>query len=64
MLVVGAGRAGLSAGMALRLAGLRFLIVDAGDRPRGSWARYYDRLWAASAAKAIDQGHPLVDTYG
>jgi putative flavoprotein involved in K+ transport len=51
VLVVGAGQAGLAAGMALRLAGLRFLIVDTGDQPGGSWARYYDSLTLFSPAR-------------
>jgi putative flavoprotein involved in K+ transport len=40
VLVVGAGQAGLAAGMAVRQTGLRFLIMDAGDQPGGSWPRY------------------------
>jgi hypothetical protein len=43
VLVVGAGQAGLAAGMALRHAGLRFIIVDAAE-PGGSWPRDYDSL--------------------
>ena len=37
VLVVGAGQAGLAAGMAVRQTGLRFLIMDAGDQPGRSW---------------------------
>jgi putative flavoprotein involved in K+ transport len=44
VLVVGAGQAGLGAGMALRQSGLSFMIVDAADQPGGSWPRYYDSL--------------------
>ena len=50
-LVVGAGQAGLAAGMALRRAGLSFMIVDATDEPGGSWARYYDSLTLFSPAR-------------
>jgi cation diffusion facilitator CzcD-associated flavoprotein CzcO len=35
VLVVGAGQAGLAAGMALRQAGLSFMIVDAAGQPGG-----------------------------
>ncbi|HWI00899.1 MAG TPA: FAD-binding protein [Propionibacteriaceae bacterium] len=35
VLVVGAGQAGLAAGIAVRQTGLRFLIMDAGDQPEG-----------------------------
>ena len=50
-LVVGAGQAGLAAGMALRRAGLSFMIVDAADQPGGSWARYYDSLTLFSPSR-------------
>jgi putative flavoprotein involved in K+ transport len=50
-LVVGAGQAGLAAGMALRQAGLSFMIVDAADQPGGSWARYYDSLTLFSPSR-------------
>jgi cation diffusion facilitator CzcD-associated flavoprotein CzcO len=50
-LVVGAGQAGLAAGMALRHAGLSFMIVDAADQPGGSWARYYDSLTLFSPSR-------------
>ena len=49
-LVVGAGQAGLAAGMALRQAGLSFMIVDA-DQAGGSWTRYYDSLTLFSPAR-------------
>ena len=50
-LVVGAGQAGLAAGIALRRAGLSFMIVDAADQPGGSWPRYYDSLTLFSPAR-------------
>jgi cation diffusion facilitator CzcD-associated flavoprotein CzcO len=51
VLVVGAGQAGLAAGIAVRQTGLRFLIMDAGDQPGGSWARYHDSLTLFSPAR-------------
>jgi cation diffusion facilitator CzcD-associated flavoprotein CzcO len=51
VLVVGAGQAGLAAGMALRQAGLGFMIVDAAGQPGGSWPRYYDSLTLFSPAR-------------
>jgi putative flavoprotein involved in K+ transport len=51
VLVVGAGQAGLAAGMALRQARLTFMIVDAAGQPGGSWARYYDSLTLFSPAR-------------
>ena len=51
VLVVGAGQAGLAAGMALRQAGLGFMIVDAAGQPGGSWPRYYHSLTLFSPAR-------------
>ena len=51
VLVIGAGQAGLAAGITLRHAGLRFMIVDAGDQPGGSWPWYYDSLTLFSPAR-------------
>ena len=50
-LVVGGGQAGLAAGYHLRRAGLRFAILEAADRPRGSWPGYYDSLRLFSPAR-------------
>jgi putative flavoprotein involved in K+ transport len=44
VLVVGAGQAGFAARMALRPAGLSFIIVDASDQSGESWPRYHDNL--------------------
>jgi putative flavoprotein involved in K+ transport len=49
VLVVGAGQAGLAAGMAVRQTGLRFLIMDAGAQLGGS--HYYDSLTLFSPAR-------------
>jgi putative flavoprotein involved in K+ transport len=51
VLVIGAGQAGLAAGIAVRQTELRFLIMDAGDQPGGSWARYHDSLTLFSPAR-------------
>ena len=65
VLVVGAGQAGLAAGMALRQTGLGFMIVDAAGQPGGSWPRYYDKnpmsdtpsaLWDARFASVLVPG--------
>jgi putative flavoprotein involved in K+ transport len=44
VVVVGGGQSGLSAARAVREAGLHALILEAGDRPAGSWSQYYDSL--------------------
>jgi putative flavoprotein involved in K+ transport len=44
VVVVGGGQSGLSAARAIREAGLEALILEAGDRPVGSWPQYYDSL--------------------
>ncbi|MHB1534993.1 MAG: flavin-containing monooxygenase [Acidimicrobiales bacterium] len=44
VLVVGAGQAGLALGRHLSDAGIRFLIVDAGDRLGDSWRQRWDSL--------------------
>jgi putative flavoprotein involved in K+ transport len=44
VVVVGGGQSGLSAARAVREAGLQALILEAGDRPVGSWPQYYDSL--------------------
>jgi TrwC relaxase/AAA domain/Pyridine nucleotide-disulphide oxidoreductase len=51
VLVVGAGQAGLAAGLAVRQTGLRFLIMDAGDQPGGSWPHFYESLTLFSPAR-------------
>lgn len=44
VLVIGAGQAGLAAGLHLRDAGIAFTIVDAADRVGDSWRRRFDSL--------------------
>jgi putative flavoprotein involved in K+ transport len=44
VVVVGGGQSGLSAARALCEAGLTPLVLEAGERPVGSWPRYYDSL--------------------
>lgn len=50
-LVVGAGQAGLATGYRLQRAGHRFLMLEAGDAPGGSWPYYYDSLSLNSPAR-------------
>jgi putative flavoprotein involved in K+ transport len=50
VVVVGGGQSGLSAAWALREAGLQALILEAADRPVGSWPLYYDSLTLFSPA--------------
>lgn len=50
-IIIGGGQAGLAAGYYLQKSGLRFLILEAGDEPVGSWPRYYDSLTLNSAAR-------------
>lgn len=41
-LIIGAGQAGLAAAYHLQRAGKSFVMLEAGDRPVGSWPHYYD----------------------
>ena len=50
-IVIGAGQAGLATGYYLQRAGLRFLILEAGDEPGGSWPHFYDSLSLNSTAR-------------
>jgi putative flavoprotein involved in K+ transport len=50
-LVIGAGQAGLATGYRLQQAGLRFLILEAGSQPGGSWPYFYDSLLLNSPAR-------------
>ena len=50
-LVIGAGQAGLAAGYHLKRAGLSFAILEAGDKPGGSWPGYYESLTLFSPAR-------------
>ena len=51
VIVVGAGQSGLAAARAVRDAGLHPVVLEAGDRPAGSWPHYYDSLRAFSPAR-------------
>src|SRR6266571_1523356 len=50
VVVVGAGQSGLAAARALRARGMPAVILEASDRPAGSWPRYYDSLRLFSPA--------------
>lgn len=49
--VVGGGQAGLATGYFLRRSGLRYVILDAEERPGGSWQHYWDSLRLFSTAE-------------
>ncbi|AVH56486.1 MULTISPECIES: NAD(P)-binding domain-containing protein [Streptomyces] len=48
--VIGGGQSGLAAAHALRREGLVPVVLEASDRPSGSWPRYYDSLALFSPA--------------
>jgi len=50
VVVVGGGQAGLAAGYFLRRSGLTHVILDAEQRPGGSWQHYWDSLRLFSPA--------------
>lgn len=50
VIVVGGGQSGLAAARALRDAGLHPVVLEARDRPAGSWPDYYDSLTVFSPA--------------
>lgn len=51
VIVIGAGQAGLAAGYHVARRGLRFVILEAGDRVGGSWRRRWDGLRLFTAAR-------------
>ncbi|MEU4393351.1 NAD(P)/FAD-dependent oxidoreductase [Kribbella sp. NPDC023855] len=51
VVIIGAGQSGLAAAKAAESAGLRALVLEAGDRPAGSWPSYYDSLTLFSPAR-------------
>jgi len=50
VVVVGGGQSGLAAARALRELRMPTVILEASDRPAGSWPRYYDSLRVFSPA--------------
>ncbi|MGP4099839.1 flavin-containing monooxygenase [Nonomuraea sp. KM90] len=50
-IVIGGGQSGLAAAHCLRTAGLRPVVLEAGEHPTGSWADYYDSLTLFSPAR-------------
>ncbi len=49
--MIGGGQAGLAAAWAVKSAGGRPVVLEAGPRPTGSWASYYDSLTLFSPAR-------------
>ncbi|MFD3686519.1 flavin-containing monooxygenase [Nocardiopsis sp. NPDC058631] len=49
--VIGAGQAGLATAWAANRRGVRPLVLEAADRPGGSWPHYYDSLALFSPAR-------------
>jgi putative flavoprotein involved in K+ transport len=44
VIIVGGGQSGLAAARAATAVGLRPVVLEAGERPAGSWPHYYDSL--------------------
>ena len=53
VIVVGGGQSGLAAARALRELRMPTVILEASDRPTGSWPRYYDSLRLFSPADTV-----------
>jgi putative flavoprotein involved in K+ transport len=51
VVVIGAGQSGLAAASVLHGLDVPTLVLEAGDRPRGSWPGYYDSLRLFSPAE-------------
>jgi putative flavoprotein involved in K+ transport len=51
VVVIGAGQSRLAAARALLTTGMQPVVVEAGERPVGSWPRYYDSLTLFSPAR-------------
>ena len=51
VVVIGAGQAGLATAHALQKSGLKFCLLEAGQRAAGSWPQYYDSLTLFSPAR-------------
>ncbi len=50
IVVIGGGQSGLAAAHALHELNVSALVLEAGDRPTGSWPQYYDSLRLFSPA--------------
>ena len=51
IIIVGGGQSGLAVAYYLRRFGLDFLILDAEEKPGGSWQNYWDSLKLFSPAQ-------------
>ncbi len=51
ILIIGGGQSGLAAAHTLESAGVRAIVLEAGDRPAGSWPDYYESLTLFSPAE-------------
>ncbi|MEU8172114.1 NAD(P)/FAD-dependent oxidoreductase [Microbispora hainanensis] len=51
VVVIGGGQSGLATAYALRRQHLAPVVLEAADRPAGSWPRYYDSLTLFSPAR-------------
>ena len=51
IVVIGAGQSGLAAAHNLQAAGMPTVVLEAGERPVGSWPDYYDSLTLFSPAR-------------
>jgi putative flavoprotein involved in K+ transport len=60
VVVVGSGQSGLAAARALNELDMPVVVLEAGDRPAGSWPRYYDslRLFSPAAYSSVP-GRPF-----
>lgn len=61
VVIIGAGQSGLAAARAVRDAGLRPLVLEAGERASGSWPHYYDSLRLFSPARYSSMPGVLFD---
>ena len=65
VIVVGGGQSGLAAARALRELRMPTVILEASDRPAGSWPRYYDSLRVVLASWIqLDAGDALSGSAG
>ncbi|MEU8193167.1 NAD(P)/FAD-dependent oxidoreductase [Microbispora amethystogenes] len=51
VVMIGGGQSGLATAYAMRRQGLTPVVLEAADRPAGSWPRYYDSLTLFSPAR-------------